>query len=1202
MISTRRTILLLILGVLTPGIDSAAGQDPQSSVTSTPQDAKTAAENDQSAIEADEEAIPGPVKPLSVDSNYVYLLGPDNKLIKVLAKSSMKEFMNWVEDRDDPKDDAQPKYGISLLELTGVAENEQAAIRIRIELSLTVEDRWVRIPLNLQEAVIRDARYEGEGDAIPDQLGENPVPRLPGYVWWFRGKGKHVLELDTLVPLVVQSPTRRMQLTIPQAAFRSMVLTVPYSRFQVKLPDESTSLVKIIPDLDGEQRAQIELVGLDPQLDISWQPAPETQPVDLVLQSAVAMELDFTGETVLLHARQQVQALQGTFDKVSVHLPPEFELLDVEGEKYRKHESPADQPRNVVVSLSEPTSGPIVLNWTLQTVFPARGVPLTIEGFGVDSAQRQTGEVLIRAVEGYRIHRREGEDQFIHRINVSDTDLSEKFSSAYRFLKQPFRLALNVQQEEPYFLATPEMLSHVSADQFELQCRFRFQVYRGAVSNVVIRWPHAVQEGWAVDPVQTPGLIESVTMSEEDAESRWLVKFVDRKTGNFEIALNARRKIVSDGTNQAWHLPLVEAPSQAPTLLTWILAEDVESELRPGADTTLRSVPGTLSSKIEIPMEWSTLRRILWRIDSAEQVLDVAVTKFPQLVETETTVEPDIGEDLIAVSQRLTYDVSYERISSLRVTLPADLTPRPRFFLEDGRPLTPIWTEDENSRIVSGRLDLPEPRLKRFEIRARYLVPVSRGSDAQAPTVVSLPIIQSADAAFKFTQLNLGQQSIWEVALEDGRWQSEVAAEGHLAYRANGAQTQVPLTIQRRRGERVRMMTIPRAVVRTQFEPDGSSLTFVQYLIEGGGREIDMQLPKDMELINAWKDQAPIDFDEVKNPTPEGILYRFSLIASPGSIESTSATPATPVNAPATASAASEESPKSVAPMRSAPGVVTLTLELHSRSSSAFDWVDRQRMTMPSIATDALIQQTIWQVIVPGEQHLATYPSGMSPLFNWQMTTRGWQRETLGEWSDATKWLDGIDVLPPLPAGFEQGNAYVFSRFGEIDVVSFRTMHRSLLVLIGAGISLLGCAIWLNVPGMRHPYTILIIAAFASLTALWYETVVLLLIQPLMGGILLAMLAFAIDRRFRPESTATMVTLGSTNEFMLPVSSVVRTVSPSVGYSSNGGEHNAAEQLVTPAAGSVSGAVGSEDPTTLRPAVPSSYRESVSIVDSGSRI
>lgn len=1102
------------------------------------------------------ESLPNRKQLSDVGADFIYMFGEDGRLIKIPASTNLEEFLNWLQQRGEPAGKTQPDYGITELDISGEADDEHAKLKIIVTLQLTIDRQWVRVPLNLREAVIRKTHYSGEGRAIPDREKKTPDVRQPGYAWWFRGKGTHRLELEALVPVVTQSPTRRMQLTLPGAAVGSMQLTIPFERYTVKLPDDATSLVK-------KQANQIEMIGLDAQLDVAWQPAPETQPVDLVLASAIApMDLDFTGETVLLKATHKVRALQGSFDKLTVTMPPNFELLDVEGELYRNREVAGGASGQVIVSLTEPTKGPIELIWTLEAPFPSKGIPFAVEGFHVEHAQKQTGEIQIRSFEGYRIRRREGEDQFIHRINVSDAGVDDRVSSAYKFLKQPFRLVLDVQKEEPYFLVTPEMLAHVTESDIDLQCKFHFQVYRGAVSNVMINWPMAVQEGWLIDPVQTPGLIESVTMIEEEigedgaaTESRWHLKFVAPKTGNFEITLNARRLIESDGEPLTCHLPSAEASSQAPTVMAWVLAENIESELKPNGTTTLRPVPTTLSAKVEVPAEWSSLRQMMWRIDSREQSLDVAVKKFPQRIDAETDVEANIGEKQIEVRQRLLYDIAYERISLLRVTIAKDVSPRPKFYMDD-TPLATSWNEETNSTVASARVELPEPRLKHLEIEARYSVPMPEQSGLEADAATPLPIVQASDAAFKSTRVSIQQQSIWEIDIDEQGWQSEVATEDALVFRSASPQPHVPLTLRRYQGERQRTLSIPRAVVRIQFATDGRSMTWAQYRIEGSGREMTLAIPENLKIVKTWLNEEQIALDATKDDVAGQTHLHIALGDR----------------------------------LKGASSVV-LTLELQSISSAAFDWIDRHRIALPTIPDDYLVQQTICEVILPGAQHLADDPAGILPQFSWQMTPRGWMRRPLSGWSEPEEWIDAAAVPSP-PPGFESGNRYVFSRYGAVSELTVRTLHRSLLVLFGAGLSLAASAMWLNIPRIRHPYSLIVLALAVSVVALWHEAIVFLLLQPFFGGLLLAVLAFAIDRRYRRETTPAVVTLGSTNEYMVPISSALPSLP---------GPLSAAPSATGSAA--IPPGVGSEDPTTLRPAhAGGQQRESVSVAERGSRV
>ena len=195
----------------------------------------------------------------------------------------------------------------------------------------------------------------------------NPAPggfnRTEGYLWWFRGKGTHELNLTLSISLKQQLPSRRLQLVLPQTAVSNLQLTVPLPQISLEVP----SGVAVSKKAVSEEQSRVEMFGLGEQLDLSWQPIPDEKKVETVLQAETLITTDFTSDSVLLNANQSIKALTGSFQSVQVKLPETFRLLDVKCEGYKSHQ--VAKGNLVDISLIEPTVGPIELQWTLETDF-----------------------------------------------------------------------------------------------------------------------------------------------------------------------------------------------------------------------------------------------------------------------------------------------------------------------------------------------------------------------------------------------------------------------------------------------------------------------------------------------------------------------------------------------------------------------------------------------------------------------------------------------------------------------------------------------------------------------------------------------------------------------------------------------------------------------------------------------------------------
>ena len=304
---------------------------------------------------------PEPIKPTFLD--VIYLPGPGGELIPVPAGTSLQEYLEWVQKKRQPdRTTAAPApYHVTNLSLEGSADDERATLTARIRVQVIRAEEWVRVPLELSEAVLRGSSYKGSGESIADRQED-----AGDYGWWFRGKGEHELTLDLSVPVRKQFPRRRLQLSLPPAVVSSLKLRVPHSEVQTFVGDKGTVAVQ-----SSGKNSDIEVYGMKEDLDLSWQPIPRKEQTEAVLESNTTIAVNLIeGEAVTLEAAQRVQALQGTFSELHVQLLDGFELVGIDGLEYLEHRIEAGQQRGVVVRLKKPTSGPVDLKWTLRGRLP----------------------------------------------------------------------------------------------------------------------------------------------------------------------------------------------------------------------------------------------------------------------------------------------------------------------------------------------------------------------------------------------------------------------------------------------------------------------------------------------------------------------------------------------------------------------------------------------------------------------------------------------------------------------------------------------------------------------------------------------------------------------------------------------------------------------------------------------------------------
>ena len=699
---------LCLVGTECAAQDPTAGEDPRPAAGEAPEKAPGDARP----------AVPNVPTPNSAGNPFDlrYLEGPDGRGVFVPDKARLNEYLAWLAQRNARTKQGPPAVSVSSLDFDGTADDERAVVSARVELVVTDENEWVRVPLQMAEGTLRAAAsHTGEGIAVPA-----PYHPEEGYTWWIRGKGRHEIVLPLALPVRKLAAQRRVQLSLPSTAVSRLRLRIAAPRLAVKAPERSAVSMK-----SANRETEVEVIGLGSLLDLAWQPLPETSgaPTALEVTTAVVATL-VDGESAILEATQLIQSLgqQGPFDEVRVSLPAGYELLRLEGPEHQDHKSDAANPHQVSVRLKKPTTGPVELRWTVRSKLPAIGETFALEGFEVDRARLQTGYLAVVIVGDFRIVRQPDEDKFLQRVDLADLPSALRqtpASAAYRFLNR-LLLRMKLQRVDPYVTVDPALVLYLSSDFAELEGTCRLQVLRGSIGAFRLRWPAWKQQGWTITEAELPGHIE-LRIAEEGSDPDVVrLEFAEPSKGAIELRFRARRPLSVGDESMPLSLPVSAAFGRFQTPLAVLLADNVEADLRPVEMTAFRPVSAP-DARITIPREWSSLRRDDYRIESPQSELALALVVHPRTIDATTIAQAAVGRSAVTVRQSLLFDVAYERVAQLRFSVPEGVPPEELAFIsQNGERLPAQVIAATRNAPAEVRVTLEQPSIGRFEIEVRY--------------------------------------------------------------------------------------------------------------------------------------------------------------------------------------------------------------------------------------------------------------------------------------------------------------------------------------------------------------------------------------------------------------------------------------------------------------------------------------------------
>lgn len=1011
----------------------------------------------------------------------LYIRGADGQFLP-LPNLNLDQVLEYLKQKQTPQTTPSPEYAVSSVSLQGNIKEDRAILDARLVILINEADQWVRVPLKLNESIFLKTNYNGAGESSPGGFN-----RTDGYLWWFKGKGTHELNLTLSVSLKQQLPSRRLQLVLPQTAVSNLKLTVPLPQISLEVP---TGVAVSKKSLDDDQ-SQIELFGLGEQLDLSWQPIPDEKKVDTVLQAETLLTTDFTTDSVLLNATQSIKALTGSFQNVQVKLPESFRLLDVKCDGYKSHKVIKDNL--VEVSLIEPTVGPIEVQWTLETDFPEQSGKFLIDGFEVSRAKRQTGLIDIQTLDGYRIFRMEGQNRSVYQIKANQKDLD----SSYRFLKQPFQLPLNIERVKPYFSAKPFYLVQMFGNRAELDARVQINVFQGALDKVSLDWPNRTEEGWELELMQEPSLTEAIVV-DPSQPNRVNINLLKRSKGTFEITFRARRPVIADREPFSFTLPEIKAPSLSATSLVIANDTNVVTDLTPAPKTQVISSPSAQLKEFELPAEVQNLRKTEYQIQPGPNEFSAIVSIHNQQITANSNALLELDGSEIRVEQEIQYQIEYDPLSEIRLRVPQALRNRVNFYLDNEQnPLVPTWTSDNTDPIQNARLSLRSKQLGPVKITAVYLLP----QDSQAE--LNVPLIRSDDVPFTESQFELTLSNeedtqYLEVSSLNDAWQQQLGMNNIAFWRAVDPQADISLKLKKSDTGSLFSYSISQAWIDCSLDAAGSYLARAQYQFPVSPRTLAFRLPENAGIkIEAvwWNNQRVTE-----NLVQQGQSTEFQLML--------------PV-------------PKE---KETTPHILTIDYgsTRHQRDSQ----FSPLSVVAPEFVNNLWVEKTFWKVNLPSNEHLFTIPRGYTPQFSWVHQGVFWSREFAGEDEIPVK----LKNAPPERQDFLGVNHYQFYRLGPATSLQFQALSRSMIVFIGAGTALLLGFILMSISVLRSMLVLLVMTTVVSAVALWYTAPVEVLLQPAVFGLLLAIVAALINGTSRKRKETKLLTMSAPSDFIPPPS------------------------------------------------------------------
>jgi len=929
-------------------------------------------------------------------------------------------------------------------------------------------ERYHDVPLRLTQAHILSKEYIGPGQEGP--VVDRPVE--DGIVWRFSGYGTHHLKLKMWVP-IRQSPAGRQLVlflpTMPPGFDAQLSLKIPGSPIVIR----SSGDLSVLSNAHSKDVNQVSADVRGPRLDMTWSEPPEVQTSFLEARTSVTLHRD--GDRVIATAEQILFPENVGVKVAEIKLPNGFELDELTGPLLKGHEAIPDRSDWRKVSFRETSGERIDLNWVLSAPFPVDGGKLSLDGWDVSDARSQAGRIRMQEFPGYQMVPRLG--QFVRQASPNSPQTLE----AFEFTKQPFHISWDVQRVASKFSVNPRHLLFIGTSQMVLESRFRIQTDTGSIDQLDLGWDSAtVAEGWRLDPVSVTG--EAIIPPNGDQLSqngRLLVGWTTPKSGSIDLNLRFFRPMPPGMQAANVSLPHIRGSrTQSAELL--VAAEDqLEVKLGGTQGATLQSA-GADPSRLEgvAPALVSQIQRTV-TLDPNQSQVELSWKAQARIVEADTELELRRATDgRVRVQQTVRFQSRFGRLSSVRFQLPKSLATLIPAGAADSAINVTIDGQAMKPQIRDGIIDtqLLEPRLGEILVTLEYSIPLAPNS----PNSTVVPVLTSLDAKFPSIRVRIPEGETLRVPPTADGWKPVPTSPDATVWVTTTA-NQVPVILDADQTTSPRF-SVDLAFYRTRFDNAGRVEGFCELHWSGDVRGLPIMLPPDSEYLGAFYNGKSLD------ETPGHV------VADP--------------NHP---SQIQFHLPPSQDGSR-------LALGYRSKKTSEFSHRDLRSVPLPLLPKDVSVVRSTWELELPAGRHLFISPIALTPENQWQRSGFFWSRTPTGNYlaeRDAST-IETRLLMTRLHTKLPNPNqVYAFSSIGPIEAPRFQSMTRSLILLLGAGVTLaMGFLFW-SLPLARNMLVLLLLTFGLSVLSLWFLEPIQLLLQPAVLGAGLATLASLIDLKSR---------------------------------------------------------------------------------------
>lgn len=1013
---------------------------------------------------------------------------PESSTREGAAKSASPQLQQGTSSptggESNPANPLIPDFYLASVSLDAEVVGERVNIDAIVDVVINREAGWHRVPLRFDQAHIWKREYTGPGEESPDF---NIRSTEDGIFWMLKGVGKHRLRFSMWLPIRRSVAGSFFQLPLP-------ALPAQFdTKLKLKIPEPNAVLraapnLTVISSSRDAQSTTVEASIARNRLDIVWS-VPQTTS-ELVSKVSTRFQLKQSPDHLLLFADQSIDLQQQDATEITVRMPSEFEFQNVTGARQQSFTPLPNRSGWGVVKLTEGTSGKLELRWLFRKPISKETSRVIIDGLEVEGAVQEAGTVQVDDLDGFRFVPQFSDSRMVYRINSEEAQRADlaSINSVYEFLQQPFQLVHELRPIEPLHSVTPIYEVKFGLSSAELIVYQLVEVERGSISKLHLDWPQYGEESWELMESEATTLtdddIKTETKTAENGISLTFLSPVQAEQ-RILVATRFRRPFMVEQTAEAsWTIPTIPRQFLRRAWLVSTLADELELSFDKATAERFHE-PTTPRHLEQLSKLWNLPELLRKRLTSAETKgfdpdqlnrFTAKVERHERTITAKTSIhiEDATPRDLL-IQQTFQLDVQHGRLETVDLVIPAGL----KKFLQvsDAASALDVRFHEEPLPLVQTggviKTVFPEPVAGTTTFDVRYRFPLDLNSQQQS---FSLPVFSLAQFRISSAECLVTPIENVQVDQSNSNWVAvQTSPRGALWLNRFdvGSLNSVPVLIGGALVDSSQQFVVENAYLWTRFAADGRSETFCRYEIQSPPTRLLMGFPSNTEFKNVLVDGTLVPDNMIERQDATGEMFVISL-------------------------------PDGISDSR------VIEIQFRNTNEAPFSFAEPKTFQFPTFSESVWVNETVWELQLPFGHHLFEYPA-LKPLFNWTRSGIVWERvpTRMTQAKRSELWT----LIPP---EFQfHDNFYTFQSFAPTRSAAFQSMNRSLILLIGAGFALGLGFVFYRFPVTRNVFSLVILAFAFSIASLWYLEPMLLLLQPAILGVILALTATLMDVRAR---------------------------------------------------------------------------------------